>query len=224
MIPWVQLGTATIPGSGDKLRLMQRGAEFSILSGPITLMNSRMSSSEIALAQLVCQRVSDRNNCRILIGGYGMGFTLRAALAELGARARVTVSELVPEVVEWARGPMAELTAGGLSDPRVNVVEGDVGAVIANAKGSFDAIVLDVDNGPDGLSRKANNRLYDHHGLKAAREALRPGGLLAIWSASPSAEFAKRLSGAGFAVDEVKERAHKGRGVRHIIWIATKRG
>jgi len=221
MIPLVHLDTATVPGGGGELKLMRRGKDFSIWAGATALMNSRMSGSEIALADLACDRLRERKNCRMLIGGYGMGFTLRAALAGLGADARITVAELVPKVLEWARGPMAELTAGGLSDPRVSIVEGDVGGVMAKAHAGFDAILLDVDNGPDGLSRRENDKLYTVRGLEAARKALRPKGLLAIWSAAPNAEFTNRLRRAGFVVEEVQARANKGRGVRHVIWIAT---
>lgn len=221
MIPWIHLDTATVPGGGGELRLMRRGNEFSIVAGATTLMSSRMSSSETALAELACDRLRGRRHCRMLIGGYGMGFTLRTALAGLGADARILVAELVPAVMEWARGPMAELTADGLSDPRVSIHEADVGGLIASARASFDAILLDVDNGPDGLSRSANDRLYDLRGLEAARKALRPKGLLAVWSAAPNREFVSRLGRAGFAVEEIKARANKGRGGRHVIWAAT---
>ncbi|HXC54926.1 MAG TPA: hypothetical protein VNU97_06500 [Rhizomicrobium sp.] len=221
MIPWLHLDTAIVPGDGGELRLMRRGDEFSILTGRTTLMNSRMSGSETALAELACERLRGRRNCRVLIGGYGMGFTLRAALAGLGSDAQVVVAELVPAVLEWARGPMAALTAGGLDDARVHLRQVDVGELIAAARASFDAILLDVDNGPDSLSRSANDRLYDLRGLAAARRALRPKGLLAIWSAAPDKAFANRLARAGFAVDEIEVRAHKGRGVRHLIWAAT---
>ena len=220
MLPWVHLDTAKVPG-GDELKLMRRGGEFSIMAGSITLMNSRMSGSEIVLAELACDRLRGRRNCAMLIGGYGMGFTLRAALSALGRDAKVTVAELVPEVVEWARGPMAEITAGCLDDPRVSIRNADVGEVIASSRGRFDAILLDVDNGPDGLSRAANDRLYTPHGLQAARNALRPKGLLAVWSAAPNKAFHRRLGQAGFAVEEVQARANKGRGARHIVWIAT---
>jgi spermidine synthase len=223
MLPWVHLDTATVPGGGE-LRLMQRGGEFSIMAGAITLMNSRMSGSEVSLAEVTCDHLRGRKNCRMLIGGYGMGFTLRAALAGLGADARIVVAELVPAVMDWARGPMAGLTADGLDDPRVSVRQGDVGDVIASGRGGFDAILLDVDNGPDGLSRSANDRLYDLRGLLTARAALRPKGVLAVWSAAPNKAFADRLGHAGFAVEEVKARANKGRGGRHIIWIATNPG
>ena len=221
MIPWVHLDTATVPGGDGKLRLMRRGNEFSIMAGAITLMNSRMSCSETALAELACDRLRGRRNCRMLIGGYGMGFTLRAALAGFGTDARILVAELVPAVMEWARGPMAGLAAGCLNDQRVSVREADVGGLIASVRASFDAILLDVDNGPDGFSRSVNDRLYDLQGLEAARRALRPNGLLAIWSAAPDREFASRLGRAGFTVEEIKVRANKGRGGRHVIWAAT---
>ena len=221
MIPWVPLDTATVPGSNSELRLLRRGGEFSIMAGATTLMNSRMSSSEIELAALACDRLRGRRNSRMLIGGYGMGFTLRAALAMLGPDAQVLVAELVPAVLEWARGPMAAFTAGCLDDPRVRVHQGDVGDVIRSKREKFDAILLDVDNGPDGLSRSANDRLYDLRGLQAARNALQPKGMLAVWSAAPNKEFVSRLARAGLAVEEIKSRASKGRGVRHVIWVAT---
>ncbi len=223
MLPWVHLDTATVPGGGE-LRLLRRGGEYSIMAGAITLMSSRMSGSEVSLAEVACDRLRGRKNCRMLIGGYGMGFTLRAALTGLRADARIVVAELVPKVLDWARGPMVGLTAGCLDDPRVSVRDGDVGDAIASGRGGFDAILLDVDNGPDGLSRSANDRLYDLRGLLAARAALRPKGLLAVWSAAPNKVFVDRLGHAGFAVEEVKARANKGRGGRHIIWIATNPG
>lgn len=201
---------------------MQRGSEFSIMAGARTLMNSRASGSEMALATLVCARLRGAD-CSVLIGGYGMGFTLRAALDELPGTGRILVAELVPAVMAWARGPMAGLTAGCLDDPRVTVHEGNVGDVIASRPAGFDAIILDVDNGPDGFSRDANDRLYAVKGLVAARKALRPKGILAVWSAAPDDEFTRRLGTAGFAVEKVKARANKGRGGWHTIWIATKK-
>jgi spermidine synthase len=222
MIPWVHLGTATVPGAKAALKLMQRGAEFSIMAGGGTLMNSRTFGSEEALATLVCARLAGRAKPRLLIGGYGMGFTLRAALASLPGDAAVVVAELVPEILAWARGAMAALTAGCLDDPRVAIEVGDVGAVMAATPGGFDAIILDVDNGPDGFSRDANKGLYGAHGLGLARKALRPKGILAVWSAAPDEAFTKRLGSAGFAVETVKARANKGRGGWHILWIAAK--
>jgi spermidine synthase len=176
----------------------------------------------MALATLVCARLHDRPDCAVLIGGYGMGFTLRVALHELTDGALILVAELVPAVLAWARGPMAALTDGCLGDPRVIVHEGNVGDVIASRPEGFDAIILDVDNGPDGFSRDANNRLYDVQGLVAARKALRPRGILAVWSAAPDDAFADRLGTTGFVVEKVKARANKGRGGLHTIWIATK--
>ena len=190
------------------------------MSGAIELMNSRAGGSEKALATLTCSRLQDRPRPHVLIGGFGMGFTLRAALESLGPDAKVTVAELAPEVIAWARGPMAQLSGRCLEDPRVTIREGDVGALIGSARADYDAILLDVDNGPEGLSRKANDRLYDHEGLLAARRALRPGGVLAVWSAAPNADFARRLRRAGYAVEEARVRASGGtKGARHVIWI-----
>jgi len=221
VIPWSLLATAEIPGGGE-LRLVKRGAEFSIMSGSIELMNSRRGGSEGALATVSCRRMRDRRMPHILIGGLGMGFTLRAALAELGPDARITVAELVPEVVAWARAPMAELFGRSLMDRRVRICEVDVCAQISSGRSTYDAVLLDVDNGPEGLTRKANDRLYDVEGLRAARTALRPGGILAIWSSGPNANFVKRLRNTGFDVEELPARASgAGGGARHVIWIAS---
>jgi spermidine synthase len=168
----------------------------------------------------VLSQVYNSLNLHLLIQ-YGMGSTLRAALSRLATDAQVVVAELVPAVINWARGPMADLTAGCLADPRVSLQQVDVGHLIGSAGSGFDAILLDVDNGPDALSRAENGRLYDLKGLRAARKALCPGGLLAVWSAAPDVAFKRRLGQAGFAVDEITARAHKGRGGRYVIWIAT---
>jgi spermidine synthase len=233
MIPWVELDRAPSPGGGE-LRLMRRGTELSIMSGSIELMNSRLSGSEEALATLACAPLRGAGRPQVLrpqvlrpqvlIGGLGMGFTLRAAMNELPASAEIVVAELVPAVVAWARGPMAALFAGSLDDPRVTVRLADVAAVIGEARRRYDAILLDVDNGPDGLVRSANDRLYSLSGLASAMAALRPGGVLAIWSAAADAVFARRLAKAGFAVEEVVVRARSnGKGPRHVIWFAGKR-
>ena len=161
--------------------------------GQNELMNSRLSGSEEALATIACERIRDRKAPRILIGGLGMGFTLRAALAALGPDARIVVAELVPAVVAWARGPMAEVFGDSLTDPRVSIREADVGQLIRSDASAFDAILLDVDNGPEGLTRKANDALYDLKGLSAARAALRPGGVLAVWSSTQNPKFTWRL-------------------------------
>ncbi|WP_298671170.1 spermidine synthase [uncultured Sphingomonas sp.] len=218
MQPRILIDTTTVPGGGE-MRLVQRGQDWFIMLGREELMSSRMSGSEEALATLACDRVAA--DARLLIGGYGMGFTLRAALTRLGPKAQVTVAELVPAVIAWAKGPMAEIAAGCLDDPRVAIAIDDVGAVIAAGPRSYDAILLDVDNGPDGLTRTGNDRLYSPGGLAAAKAALRPGGLLAIWSAAPDAAFARALGRAGFKVEEVVIRARaSGKGARHVIWIA----
>ena len=223
MIARELLDSADIPGGGGQLRLFRRGADYSIMLGGNELMNSRLSGSEEALATLSLDALAGRAAPRLLIGGLGMGFTLRAALAELGADAAVTVVELVPAVIAWARGPMADVFGDCLSDPRVAIVEGDVGASIVQARGSYDAILLDVDNGPDGLTRAGNDRLYGASGLAAARAALAPGGVLAIWSAAPDARFVRRLDEAGFSVREHVVRANAAkRGARHVIWIAVR--
>ena len=223
MIPWSVLDTAQVPGGGGELRLKQRGAEFSIMLDHNELMNSRLSGSEEALATIACEKIRRRKTPRILIGGLGMGFTLRAALVALGPDARIVVAELVPAVVAWARGPMAEVFGASLTDPRVSIREADVSEVIRSEAAAFDAILLDVDNGPEGLTRKANDALYDLKGLGGARAALRPGGVLAVWSSGPNPKFTWRLRKAGFEVEEVRARANGSRGgARHVIWIATR--
>lgn len=220
MIPRNLIGTANIPG-GEQLRLISHGADFIIMIGRNELMNTRMRGSEEALATMSCARIAGRAKPSILIGGYGMGFTLRAALAVLPSDAQVSVSELVPEIIAWARGPMSDVAAGCLDDPRTRIIEDDVSAVIQSQPAAFDAILLDVDNGPDGLVREANNQLYALQGLRAARAALRPGGVLAIWSAGKDDAFARRLKSAGFAVEEVAVRARSnGKGAKHVIWFA----
>ncbi|QIK96563.1 spermidine synthase [Sphingomonas sp. HDW15A] len=215
------LATAQVPGGEEELRLFRRDRDYMIVLDRNELMNSRMSGSEEQLATLTCARLTNRTNPRLLIGGYGMGFTLRAALAVLPRQASVVVAELVPDIIAWARGPMAELTAGCLDDPRVTVVDGDVAAAIAAARGTYDAILLDVDNGPDGLTRAGNDGLYSEAGLAAAKAALVRGGILAVWSAGDDPAFTRRLSAKGFKVDVPKVRARSnGKGAQHTIWLA----
>jgi spermidine synthase len=219
--PWIHLGTATIPGGGE-LRLMQRDRDFSIMLGTMELMSSRLSGSEEAMALFTWERIADRKKPKILIGGLGMGFTLRAAQGHLPPDAEITVAELVPEVVDWARGPLAELFGGCLDDRRVTIREEDVLHLIREGRGQYDAILLDVDNGPEGFSRKANDRLYSLSGLGSAVTALKPGGVLTIWSAASDSSFTWRLRQVGFSVEEKRVRA-RGRagGARHVIWLAT---
>ena len=223
MIPWLQIDTARVPGTEIDLRLMRRGDDFSMMLGQNELMSSRLSGSEEALATLACRRIAAVKRPSLLIGGLGMGFTLRAALAVLGPDARIMVAELVPAVIAWAKGPMAGLFGACLEDPRTSIRQADVIEIIQAHAAAFDAVLLDVDNGPEGLIRKANDALYDLKGLQAIRRALRPGGVLAVWSSGPNASFTKRLRDAGFGVDEVAVRATgKRSGARHVIWFATR--
>ncbi len=223
MIPRELIGAAKVPG-GVELRLVRHGDDHMIMVDNNELMSSRVGGSEEALAVMACDRLKTNAAPHLLIGGYGMGFTLRAALAKLGSNAKLTVAELVPEIIAWARGPMAALTAGCLDDPRVQLLTGDVATAITTAISRYDAILLDVDNGPSGLVRAANDGLYSVNGLAAAMAALRPSGILAIWSAAPDAVFTKRLKHAGFAVEEATVRARSnGKGPRHTIWFARRR-
>lgn len=224
MITRELLGTAKVPG-GEELKLFAHGRDFMIVMGHNELMSTRMRGSEEALATLTLDRLKGVRDPHLLIGGYGMGFTLRAALARMGPKGHCTVAELMPEIIEWARGPMAEVAAGCLDDPRVTLRMGDVTETMLLAPDPFDAILLDVDNGPDGVVREENNRLYSKSGLHNARKALRPGGILAVWSAFPDPKFTRRLQDVGFAVEEVEVRARydangKGKGPRHVIWFA----
>jgi spermidine synthase len=217
---WVS--TAQVP-DGVAMHLMRLGEEYTIFLDDNELMSTRASASEEALATMTCARLHGCRAPQLLIGGYGMGFTLRAALAVLGSDASVTVAELVPEIIEWARGPMRALTADCLNDARVVLVNDDVAMLIDAAAEGYDAILLDVDNGPDGLTRRVNDHLYGRPGLISAMTALKPGGILAVWSAEPDSTFTDRLQAAGFAVEEltVRELAN-GEGADHVIWFAHK--
>src|SRR3979490_408449 len=203
MIPWLQIDMTRVPGADVELRLMRRGTDFSMMLGQNEFMSSRLSGSEAALATLTCRRIEAVKRPHLLIGGLGMGFTLRAALAVLAAEARIVVAELGPAVIAWARGPMADIFGDSLDDPRASIRSADVIEVIESHASAFDAILLDVDNGPEGLIRKANDALYDARGLKAIRRALRPGGVLAVWSSGPNPLFSKRLRDAGSDLNRV---------------------
>lgn len=225
MIPWVLLDSAQVPGGEGELRLYQREGDFSIrIAGHGELMNTRVHGSEDALAERTCAMLKDRFKPRFLIGGLGMGFTLAAALAQLGEQARVVVAELLPAVVAWNRGPLGAHAGHPLNDGRVEVREMDVARIIKAERNAFDVILLDVDNGPEGLTRKANDWLYGVDGLGAAYTALRPRGILAVWSAGPDRQFLQRLRKVGFEVDEVRVRARGSKGARHIIWFARRGG
>jgi len=223
MIPWIHLGSATIPGDGGVMTLHRRGQEFAIRVGPHELMNSRVYGSEEALARLACERLTNLERARILIGGLGMGFTLAGVLSRVGRRASVVVAELVPEVVDWNRNAMAELNGAALEDGRTEVRTDDVASIIRSETNSWDAILLDVDNGPSALTSKRNERLYSANGLRAAFGALHPGGILAVWSAGADPSFTRRLQRAGFETEEIPARA-RGRagGSRFLIWVARR--
>lgn len=226
MLPRETIATATIP-RGDTLTLISHGRDFVIMLGRDELMGTRMQFSEEQLATLTLEKLTSPRP-HLLIGGYGMGFTFRAALAALPDGGRVTVAEVVPEILDWAQGPLAHLTGDTLGDPRGEVVIADVAALIDDAidgtTGRYDAILLDVDNGPDGIVREGNDRLYTRTGLGKARDALNPGGVLAVWSAAPDPAFSRRLRDAGFAVEERTVRARpNNKGPRHTIWFAVKR-
>lgn len=221
MIPWKILDSAPIPGNGAELQLSQRGAEFSIsIVGGGVLMGSRAHGSEDALAQLTCSKIADRFRPRVLIGGLGMGFTLAAALHHLGADAEVVVAELIPAVVTWNRGPLGAVAGYPLQDERTTVREGDVAKILKAERQAYDAILLDVDNGPAGMTRKKNSWLYALDGLTASYAALRPKGMLAVWSASPDRNFTQRLRKAGFKVNQVRVHEHDNKGDLHTIWLA----
>lgn len=220
MQPWILLDRVTLPSGGD-MRLVRRGTEHVVTIDGVKLMGSGESGSEEALARLCCERVKGRDHPQLLIGGLGLGYTLRAALADVGPHARIVVAELVPALVTWAAGPLAPLFGSCLADPRVQIEIADVADVIAATPERFDTILLDVDNGPDGLTSPANARLYSPAGLKATRRALRPGGVFALWSAFRDEAFTTRLRRAGFTVEIVPVRARGTRGTRHVIWLAT---
>jgi spermidine synthase len=223
MVPWQLLDSAQVPGENKDLRLYQRGGEFSIRVDGSELMNSRVHGSEDTMAQLACAKIASLPCPQVLIGGLGMGYTLAAALNRLGAGSRVVVAEIMPAVVAWNRGPLAALASHPLDDDRVTVREVDVAQILQVEHRSYDAILLDVDNGPRGLTRESNDWLYTRTGLDAAFTALRPSGVFALWSASPDRTFALLLRKAGFEVDEkrVRTRGPRGGGY-HTIWIAGR--
>ena len=224
MIPRNRIGTARIPGTNVELHLYQSGDLYSIkIPGRGDLMNSRMHGSEKALAELACAKIAGVKKPRVLIGGLGMGFTLAATLQTVGSGAEVVVAELVPEVVEWNRTLIGAPSGHPLADPRSSVYVGDVADLLRQSAGGFDAVLMDVDNGPEALVRRENDWLYSADGLRATRAALRPRGVLAVWSASPDRAFSKRLQHAGFEVNEHVVRPHRaGKGPRHTIWIAAE--
>lgn len=223
MIPWEEIERAEVPGGEEEVILRKRGTEFSIRVAATELMNSRIHGSEDALAELTCSRISRKPGRRILIGGLGMGYTLAAALQHSDDDSLITVAELIPAVIRWNREHLGHLAGNPLADGRVFVRQEDVAKTITREKSIWDAIILDVDNGPDGLTRKVNDRLYGLSGLKNAFLALRNGGVLSIWSSGKDEQFTSRLKQCRFQTEIVTVRARKpGKGARHTIWLATK--
>jgi len=224
MKTWTKLASAQIPNNGGQLTLAQREQEFSIRLSGIRgeLMNSRVHNSEEALAELGCAHLRSSANARVLVGGLGMGFTLAATLRSVAASAQITVAELIPEVVEWNRGPLGECAQNPLSDPRVEIHQGDVALCLLKKTPYYDAILLDVDNGPEGITQNDNDGLYSPQGLQDIFKTLRPKGMLAIWSAAADPRFVTRLKKARFTVTTKIVRAREGKGSRHTIFLAQK--
>jgi spermidine synthase len=224
MKPWRVLGIAQIPNNGGELKLSQRDQEFSIRLSGIRgeLMNSRVHGSEEALAELGCKGLLDVADAQVLVGGLGMGFTLATALKSVASTATVTVAELIPEVVEWNQGPLGECAGKPLQDNRTQIHLGDVGQLLTEKHQSFDAILLDIDNGPEGLTHEDNSWLYSTQGVNAMYQALRPEGIVTIWSAGPDPMFTIRLKKAGFKAETRTVRARPGKGSRHTIFLAQK--
>jgi spermidine synthase len=219
---WELLGEARAPGDGD-LTLMRRDREYVILANGKSLMSSLMHGSEEALAAIGCRAARKLDAPCVLVGGLGMGFTLRATLDLLPADAVVVVAELVPAIVEWNRGPLGPLAGCPLKDRRVRIEVGDVAAALRTGVGRFDAVLLDVDNGPDAFTASGNAGLYDNRGLAAAHAALRPGGALVVWSAWEDRKFEQRLRYTGFTVgvERVRGRLKKG-GPHHTIFLGVR--
>ncbi len=225
MIPWETLAEAPVPNSKNVIKLMRRGDEYSIRVNYLELMNSRAHGSEEALASLAAMNVQAKlQHPPVLVGGLGMGYTLRASLEAFPKKTMITVAELLPEVIEWNRTHLAPLADNPLSDERVTVFEGDVRTVINSATDRFCAIILDVDNGPEGITTDKNNTLYSKRGLNAIKNALKPFGVLAIWSQSPSDLFTLRLKECGYtvSVEYVPMRPSKPQGPKNTVWIAVK--
>lgn len=218
------LDRALIPGGGGELLFYQRSDDYTIEVAGQTgeLMTTAHHGSEDALADLALKKIKDPAKANVVVGGLGMGFTLAAVLRLVGETGKVVVAELVPQVVDWNKGPMGAFAGYPVNDPRTIVHVGDVLELIRSGKAAYDAILLDTDNGPEGLTQASNNRLYSHRGLRSAYEALKPGGVLAVWSTHPDAPFTRRLGMAGFRVEEQKVFAHRDKGTKHHLWFATR--
>ncbi|CAN5696186.1 spermidine synthase [soil metagenome] len=221
MVPWEELALVSLP-TGERLTLRRRRNEFAVNVNEILLMNSNSHYSEEQLAKLGCAHLQSTPRARILVGGLGMGFTLRAALDALSPEAHVDVAELIPQVVEWNRGPLSHLADHPLSDPRTKVLTEDVQTTIARERDAYDAILLDVDNGPTAFTASSNNALYTDSGLRSIARALRPSGMLALWSAREDGTFTNRLRRNGFHSRKKRVPARPGGNAIHVLWLATR--
>lgn len=223
MIPWKEIDRAKVPGNEGEVILLARGEEFSIRTAGTELMNSRIHGSEESLAELTLSRLDSKKNWQILIGGLGMGYTLAATLEQSSPQTQILVAELIPAVVKWNQKYLGHLAGVPLEDPRVRVTQEDVVKTIGKQRAAWDAILLDVDNGPAGLTREANDRLYGNSGLKGSFDALKSGGILAVWSSAVDESFTRRLKLVGFKTKIVSVRARKsGKGSKHTIWLGQR--
>jgi spermidine synthase len=226
MRPWEIIDYENVPGEEEVVTLMCRGREYVIHVDGRELMSNKMHGSEDALADFACDRLRSLVDARILVGGLGMGFTLAAALSRVGAQGQVTVAELIPAVVRWNRGILGQVAKHPLKDPRALVYNGDVGDLVEKCEQPWSAILLDVDNGPEALTRPYNGWLYSQQGVRAAYEALIPGGVLGIWSAAADSKLTRRLRKGGFEV-EVLFHTEPGRPTEdgsgtHVLWMAKR--
>lgn len=222
MKPWKVIDRAPAPGGGE-LVLHQRGEEFAIRVNGRELMSSRQHGSEEKMAEVACADLGGKR-AHVLVGGLGLGYTVRATLDRLGASSEVVVAELVPAVVAWNQGVLAPLAGRPLEDPRVRVAARDVGDILRTAEGHYDAVLLDVDNGPEALTQEGNRWLYGERGLGTVRRALKPRGVVVVWSAAPDAAFASRLKRAGYDTEVIETPARgKGGGPLHTLFIGRLR-
>lgn len=220
MKPLERLGEAKTP-DGTMLQLYRHDGAYLIRADGVELMSTRRHLSEDKLAEVACAPLKTRRGVRVLIGGLGLGFTLREALRHLGPDAEVVVAELVAEVIAWNANPDYALSAEAMADPRVRIVHDDVSNVLRKNASGFDAIMLDTDNGPEGMIMKENSRLYAVRGIANTMAALRSGGTIAYWSVGDDPDFERSLKNAGLEVKVMKVRAHATSGPFHTLYIAT---
>jgi len=224
MKPRELIATAQIPGHTGELRCYRHDGNYEVYVDHAELMSSRVFGSEQMLAELALERLGHRRTPRVLVGGLGMGYTLARTLELVPEAAKVDVVELVPEIVQWNRELFGDLAGRPLEDRRTNLIVGDVREVLADGAGAYDCVLLDVDNGPDGLSKPSNDSIYNKVGLRSIHDALKQGGVLGVWSAGEDKAFEARLQRARFLVDQHAVRARRTKGPRRVIWIAMRKG